>query len=252
MTKKIIYLSLKDLKELGVIKKRRRKRVSKTKILSNAFTTNKPTPSDHMTGYTQYFNTSNLQTDLLHNQNRQLALSNESKELDIKNTNTITNDVNSKLLQLERQQNNQQNNYYYTIGEMAKNNYNIDRNMGFKVDDNIDVPSTYPDENLLDEGTSTPEVTHHDEIIPQHHEENIPQQTEEPQEIIPVMTKKEKNNANRDNLKQLLKDEGYTGDTSDINNQTDLKTLLTEHKKKLSTLKGKYITLGGENKKVLE
>ena len=72
MTKKhdiVFNLTIDDLKELGIIKKRRRRRQKRITYI-NGIPSNIKSSSDHMTGYSNVFNnTSNLQTENLRLQN---------------------------------------------------------------------------------------------------------------------------------------------------------------------------------------
>jgi hypothetical protein len=182
MTKKVLTLTIKDLKDLGIIgnKTQVQKRKSKSKSKkrskfaisssskSKSIEFGKPSPSDHMVGTVHYYNTSNLNNELMHEQNRNLRLTNDSKQLGIDNENK----VHDKLQQLERQQNYQQNNYHYhllggdpTINDNNSdgfntsplNKFNISRipskPIGFSLDDNNDVPASSSSEDMTNEGT---------------------------------------------------------------------------------------------------
>ena len=72
MTKKhdiVFNLTIDDLKELGIIKKRRRRGQRRIKYI-NSIPSNIKSSSDHMTGYSNLFtNTENLKTENLRLQN---------------------------------------------------------------------------------------------------------------------------------------------------------------------------------------
>ena len=151
-SKKIIYLSLNDLKELGIIKKRskRRKRHG-TKQLPSNLNPNIRSASDYMVGSsvpTQFMNTSNLQSDNLRLNN--LLLENKLKEgPEIKNLD------NSQIDTLQRAVDKQQNNYYYITGLMEQNRFNQPThtspfNSAYvdTIENDNDVPSTFGSDNF--------------------------------------------------------------------------------------------------------
>ena len=120
--KKVIYLSLNDLKELGIIKKRSKRRRRHGRAYLNY--PNTRSASDHMVGHsttrtvpTQFMNTSNLQSDNLRLNN--LLLENKLKE-----DPQIKNVDNSQIDTLQKAVDKQQNNYYYITGLMEQNRFN--------------------------------------------------------------------------------------------------------------------------------
>ena len=83
--KKIISLSIKDLKDLGIIKKRRKRRKG-NKYFKKMILDNIKSSSDHMTGssnsYNNMFtNTSNLQTENLALKNKNLLENSELNKI---------------------------------------------------------------------------------------------------------------------------------------------------------------------------
>lgn len=245
MAKKIIYLSLKDLKELGIIKKRRRR---KTQLLKPIIQQGIRQSSEHMQGFSNYFNnTTNLATKNLEETNRALVLRNNSTENDIlKNKNTGI-EFNNQLSKLERDISNQQNNFYYLNGQMVK--------YGFSNDDNIDVPESNPifhnqgyapkDTSQVEDITEPPpnEYMFYDVSSPLPVKEGGP---------IPDKTRKQITEENR----QILRDELISlGETDDdilkSKNQVEMKNRIKKINKEITTLIGYYSSLGGENKKII-
>jgi hypothetical protein len=191
-------------------------------------------------------------------------LSNDSKEVAIKNDNSTSNDVNNKLLQLERQQFNQQNNYFYLTGKLAETvaEYNINRdkgnqgNQGYMVDDNVDVPSTGGSDSFFGEGTTeTVQDVEQEPQTPQDVKsvESVPQ-TPEPEVEAPIQTqpsKKQKIEENRIKLRNELKALGVSGAILDSKNQAEMASVIKSEKREITTLKGIYTDLGGTNNKIL-
>ena len=158
MKKKIIFnLSIDDLKELGIIKKRKR-RSRKTNKFINTIPSNIKSSSDHMTGFSNMFsNTSNLQTEKLRLENDILT-----KYPMIKNE-AINNNINEdRFKTIENENANNRILAQYMLEKMyrpAIQNYNNDDDSSSEFsnrfeslnsdpndivneNDNIDVPST--------------------------------------------------------------------------------------------------------------
>jgi hypothetical protein len=154
-SKKVIYLSLNDLKELGIIKKKKRRGYkNKNKSLYKNESGGVRSISNHMIGSqqsgtpVQFSNTSNLQSDNLRLNN--LLLENKLKDEPSQNQTVIPFD-NNQIDTLQKAVDKQQNNYYYVTGLMEQNRFNQPThtspfNSAF-VDTNIaknnDVPFTF-------------------------------------------------------------------------------------------------------------
>ena len=115
--KKVIYLSLDDLKELGIIKKKRKnKKINKRKYIGG-YNNNIKSSSNHMiSSATPFFNTSNLQTENIRLNNNLL----ENKLDENKNAIVERNNNNNQLTALQNDLKNQQNNYYYLNGRFEQ------------------------------------------------------------------------------------------------------------------------------------
>ena len=93
---KIVFnLSIKDLKDLGIIKKRKKKKKRLSKYYKNIIPSNIKSSSDHMVGsYSNLFNnTSNLQTENLMIQNKNLLENSETSKQNNKKLLEIENNI---------------------------------------------------------------------------------------------------------------------------------------------------------------
>ena len=254
MTKKIIYLSLKDLKELGVIKKR--KRSKRKKNITSKNVEGIRSSSDHMVGYTQYgtpfTNTSNLSNEMMHLQNRALMLKNDESENQIKNNNLTTNNMNNLSTKLQRDINNLQTNYYYIYGKMAQNEAN--ESQGYLLDDAVDVPASTGGDNFKSDGTShglkPPTKV---EIV------NLPEPQFEKTGGGPLIDEEnfeEENKSKRDkhieNREKLRHDLSEYGIETQSNNQQEMRNQLKEIQKRITVLIGEYKSLGGERSRIIK
>ena len=161
MTKKhdiVFNLTIDDLKELGIIKKRRRRRQKRITYI-NGIPSNIKSSSDHMTGYSNVFNnTSNLQQENIKLQNsliEQKLLTNDYEN---------ENDNENRFLALE--------NDTFRIKRLARlalkqgydgayNRPAYDRATVEQLNDNIDVAATGGSDNFKSTNnnmTSQPEI----------------------------------------------------------------------------------------------
>jgi hypothetical protein len=280
-SKKVIYLSLSDLKELGIIKKRkstRRRRHGKATYLNP----NTRSASDHMVGYsmpTQFMNTSNLQSDNLRLNN--LLLENKLKEEP-----PIKNLDNSQIDTLQKAVDKQQNNYYYITGLMEQNRFNQQPthtspfNSAYvdNIENDNDVPSTFGSDFFksqetykVDNNTQNESFSYDNifkptaDTIPNNVQDNFneideSQLNEEPvkgpppieevlqkpvKEMIQELNKKTEKK-DFDTERQTLRDElkEYNLDFDSIkNNQSAMKSMLTARKREIATAIGQYTEL---------
>jgi hypothetical protein len=240
MTKKIIYLSLKDLKELGIIKKRRRRKTQLLKPIVQGIRQN----SDHMQGFaTNYFkNSTDLASKNLEENTRALILRNNAIENDIKNNKNNTIEFNDQINKLQREINNQQNNYYYLTGQLTRN--------GFSDDDNIDVPISSG--KLMNQGNA-PERPVIEEINDPINESMFYPSPLKTDGTPPPKTKKQINEENRQLLRDTLISMGETdNEILNDNNQKRLNSRIKELKKEVTTLVGKYKLMNGEKQEILK
>lgn len=282
-SKKVIYLSLSDLKELGIIKKRTRER--RRKRHGRAYLSNTRSVSDHMIGSsistqqpTQFMNTSNLQSDNLRLNN--LLLENKLKEEP-----PIKNLDNSQIDSLQKAVDKQQNNYYYITGLMEQNRFNQPThtspfNSAYvdTIENDNDIPSTYGSDNFKSQQRDINDDFYYDNIYksPDIIKNNIDDDTNDQQVNEPVKgpyeepvkgpppieeeqkpvsqivqeinqkTSKKDFETERQSLRDELKN--YNIDVSDSmkNNQTAMKSLLSARKREIATAIGKYTELCGE------
>jgi len=254
MTKKIIYLSLKDLKELGVIKRKRSKRKKYINVKNNV--PGVRSTSDHMIGYTQYgtpfTNTSNLANEIMNQQNRALMLKNDESENQIKSNNLTTNNMNNLSTKLQRDINNLQTNYYYIYGKMAQNEANEEK--GYLLDDNIDVPASTGGDSFKSDGSShglkqPAKVEVVNLTQPKAGAQTVNETNFEEEEEEGVKPdKKEKIIQDREKLREALLEYGIV--TQSINQQ-EMRTQLKNAQKIITTLIGEYKSLGGERKRII-
>ena len=161
---KIVFnLSIKDLKDLGIIKKRKKKKKRLSKYYKNIIPSNIKSSSDHMVGsYSNLFNnTSNLQTENLRLQNKNLidnSETNKTKLLELENNltnlhNVTSNDLfnffGNSLDRFERKQiaNQALSNIpsAYINGSGPRIEELDDSSSGYAVNDGIDISSTKGD-----------------------------------------------------------------------------------------------------------
>ena len=143
MTKKhniVFNLSIDDLKELGIIKKRK-KRSNKQKYIKYISPNYLKSSSDQMVGYSNVFNnTSNLQQENLRLQNNILE-----KYPMIKNdlSTEHLNLINNKFKTIEDRNNfNEGLTRYFMKQTVDTGIFNKPNNNGYAYDDNIDAPTT--------------------------------------------------------------------------------------------------------------
>ena len=143
MTKKhniVFNLSIDDLKELGIIKKRK-KRSNKQKYIKYISPNYLKSSSDQMVGYSNVFNnTSNLQQENLRLQNNILE-----KYPMIKNdlSTEHLNLINNKFKTIEDRNNfNEGLTRYFMKQTVDTGIFNKPNNNGYAYNDNIDAPTT--------------------------------------------------------------------------------------------------------------
>lgn len=279
-SKKVIYLSLDDLKELGIINKKgkRRRRGNRKNKMYNAGPGIRSS-SDHMIGSsmpTQFMNTSNLQSDNLRLNNLLLESKLKEGEPQIKNID------NSEIDTLQKAVDKQQNNYYYITGLMEQNRFNQQPthtspfNSAYidTIEMDNDVPSTFgsdyfKSQQMIDDKNNndlafdtiykspdTVETNLFDTLYTAESEKNEelplkgpPPIKEVPQKPVKEMIQeinKKSYKKDFDTERQTLRDElkEYNLDFDSIkNNQSAMKSMLSVRKREISTAIGQYTEL---------
>jgi len=149
--RKVLYLSIQDLKDLGLLKKYKRRKYKKRlyKYLQNNINNNIKSQSNMGYGYTQqeaprFTNTSNLNSENTRLNNLLIENQiNKNKNDNNSNNDNITNDDKNDKLAIQHHNNMTQMNYYlqHDFERRQKINYDDD-------EDNIDVNETEGSNNF--------------------------------------------------------------------------------------------------------
>jgi hypothetical protein len=281
MTKKhdiVFNLTIDDLKELGIIKKRRR-RQRRIKYI-NGIPSNIKSSSDHMSGYSNLFtNTENLKTENLRLQNDML----------IKYP-MIKNDYEDRFKTIEDENNNNKVLSQYMLSRMYRpaiknDNYIDDDSLSDftrfetlpdeygSIDDNIDVGLTYGSDSFKVQGQNPMNEGEEEEKEELRQEETKSNNT--PNNVITVMRKQ--SSFNLLSPPKIIPDVNSTT-VQDTNNEINVSSPLpvsepvavasplTEqnmkahnqeqsryqtHMAKVNTLKQEYINAGGDDQTIL-
>ena len=282
MGRKTLYLTIKDLKELGIIGRKRKQRRNKRKAAGYNMSGVKSS-SDHMKGFgqTTFNNTTNLDNEATRLSNEYNDMKNRFIKDGMKDNpkHNFFESNNSPNLMLQNQMdelkntfNNQQTNIHYLIG----NDYNRDKATieelpdGYDYEDGIDVPTTSfdgiaegnpePEEKGLpdwtqDFGPFVDDYKANDEEI----DNALNDLPSEAGAEIPQAVKKKYNVKGKDEKedrknKLIAEIKAMGGDVPDhiSNNASELDRRKALTKRSVKTLLGEYISLGGENKRVKE
>jgi hypothetical protein len=270
--KKLVFnLSIDDLKELGIIKPRRRRKSRQMKYIQQP-QNNIKSSSDHMTGYTNAFsNTNNLQTENLRLQNDLLT---KYPMLQASQNNNINNNFENrfKSIEDENQKHKALTQYILTSaygGEFNNNNNRTmtkysgirdaqveelpdDPNHILHEDDNIDVTTTLGSEGFSNynndkDGTNTPNTTQAGIRNPS----DLNESYDEEVEFVPITPQKEPEDVLSEGEEQKVDIQPQII-RSELEEKAARKQSQEKHKEKLSKLRKEYSDLGGSDVNILQ